>query len=344
MGFPIPPGVAGGYSPKALRAFENTVSTGLFNNLCAESFGDSFEGMIERCNDGAGTAIFDEFHAGIDFGSHGAFEEVTGIGEFFHLCECDFFDIGFVWLFVIEFGVCDIGEDKEDVGVDELGEFGAGEVFVDDGGCADETVFGSDDWYTTATAGDDDDADIDQFPDDVDFGVVNRCGAGDDAAEAFGDFFGLHFFDDPVWLFDGQFGGFFFGKEGANGFGGILKTGIIGADDDLVDQRGNGRADAFCTKEIAECLFEHIAELPLCHGIVDIERHIGDEFFAFFLLDEEVADLRAVSVGDDESVTGFDEFDEFTTGLVDIGKLLFRSSFVVSLFNRISAECNEDCF
>ena len=64
----------------------------------------------------------------------------------------------------------------------------------------------------------------------------------------------------------------------------------------------------------------------------------------FFLLNEEIADLRAISVRDDEFVTGFDEFDEFAAGFVHVCELFFSCAFVICGFDCVAAERHHNCF
>ena len=97
--------------------------------------------VITACNDGAVAAVFDEFDACVDLWAHRAFEKVAAGREFLDFIEADLFDVFLVGFSVVEFGVIDVGEDEEDVGFDEFGEFCAGEVFVDDGCGAVEAVF-----------------------------------------------------------------------------------------------------------------------------------------------------------------------------------------------------------
>ena len=310
----------------------------------AVTAGDGVTGAVERCNDGTVAAVFDEFNACVDFGPHRTFEEVAAGREFLDFVEADLFDVFLVGLAVVEFGVVDVGEDEEDVGVDELGEFGAGEVFVDDGCGAVEAVFVAHDGDAAAARSDDDAAAVDQFADDVDFGVIDGDGAGNDAAEALFDRFGLDLFDDPVGLFRGECFGFGFGKEGTDGLGGILKAGVICRNDVLIDDGDDGDMQAFFGEDVFERLFKHVAELSLGHGADDVEWHVGNHRFAFFLLNEEVADLWPVAVRDDEFVTGFDEFDELAAGFVNVGELFFCCSLVICGFDCVAAERHHDCF
>ena len=76
----------------------------------------------------------------------------------------------------------------------------------------------------------------------------------------------------------------------------------------------------------ANIWLNHWAGLALSHRYADINGLLGNLRRGFLLLDQEIADLRAVAVGDYYPVAGTDQRHELTTGQVHAEYLLLDTA------------------
>ena len=224
--------------------------------------------------------------------------------------------------------------------MDELGELCGGVIFVDDGVDAFETLqdFGADDGDAAATSGDDDGAVCDEAFDGAFLDDVDRLRAGHDTAPTTAGVF----FDDPVVL-GGELFGLGLGVKLADGLGGILEGGVGAVNDNLRDDGGDLAALALSGESVIDGLGEPVTDLTLAHGDSSLERHSGG-FVAGGLLfvDEDVADLGAVAVGNDDFIFASKISDDFTDFLGDFF-LGFGGGFTVFL-EGVAAESEDDTF
>ncbi len=250
--------------------------------------------------DDAGAAFFGEGDGGLDFGKHGAGLEVA---TFFEMCEFvggNFADGDLVFGAVIDVNVLYGGDGNENVGFCELGEFLGGKILVNDGIDAFKTFqnFGAVDGDATTAGGDDDDATFDERGDGALLDYIDRPRRRYDATPAAAGVF----FDCPAFGFCEHFGGFCIVKF-ADGFFGALEGRVVFVYYDL----GNDGGDLFVLtafqKSVVDGLGEPVADLALAHGDGGFEGH-GGGFFGGgrFFVDENIADLGAVAVGDDNFV------------------------------------------
>ncbi len=95
----------------------------------------------------------------------------------------------------------------------------------------------------------------------------------------------------------------FFVVELTDGFGGVLEGGVIDIDDDLGNDSSDFAVLVFTGEGIVDGLGEPVADLTLAHSDGGFEGHSGSFIGGGGLLvDEDIADLRAVTVSDDDFI------------------------------------------
>ena len=95
----------------------------------------------------------------------------------------------------------------------------------------------------------------------------------------------------------------FFVVELADGLGGIFKSWVISINYDLRNDSSDFAMLVFLGKSVMNGLSEPVADLTLAHCDGGFERH-GGSFVGrgLFFVDEDVADLRAITVSDDDFI------------------------------------------
>ena len=255
--------------------------------------------IVRRGND-AEAALLSELGDSLDFGEHGAGSKVTGsdVGGGFGGSEQTERDL--VGLTVIKVSVGNGGDGDENIGFDKVGKLGGGEIFINHGVNAfkDFEDFSADDGDTAATDGDYDGARLNEGDDFAALNDVNGFRRRDDAAITPAGVF-VHFPAARLGELDG-FGG---GIELADGFRGMAEGGIFAVHNYLGDHADNLLATFFLGEGVVDGLGEPIADLALTHGDGGFQRHGGrGGGGGGFFVDEDVADLGTVTVGDDDFV------------------------------------------
>ena len=101
----------------------------------------------------------------------------------------------------------------------------------------------------------------------------------------------------------GESFGLFFVIELADGFGGVTKSGIVYVDNNLRNNGGDFTVLVFLSEGVMDGLSEPIADLSLTHCDGSFERHSGGFVGrGLFFVNEDVTDLRAITVSDDNFV------------------------------------------
>ena len=130
------------------------------------------------------------------------------------------------------------------------------------------------------------------------FNDIDRFGASDDTTPAASSIF----FDRPMILASQSFG-YFGGVKLTNRLSGVFESGVVLVDDNLGNNSGYLGFLVVFGESIVNSLGEPITDLTLTHGDGGFERH-GWSFFGSggFFVDEDVADLRTVTMGNDDFV------------------------------------------
>lgn len=86
-------------------------------------------------------------------------------------------------------------------------------------------------------------------------------------------------------------------------FGGVFEGRVAWVDNNLRDNSDDFFAFALFCEGVVDSLSEPVSDLTLTHGDSGFERHgrglVGG---SFFFVEKDVADLRAVAMGDDDVV------------------------------------------
>ena len=98
----------------------------------------------------------------------------------------------------------------------------------------------------------------------------------------------------------------------------------------MADQGNDIPRDPFVTKDLVQHLLKHGADLPLSYPNADIQGLLGNLRSGFLLLDQEIANLGTVTVGDHYPVAGTDQWRELPASQLHIEHLL-RNIAVVTL-------------
>ncbi len=125
--------------------------------------------------------------------------------------------------------------------------------------------------------------------------------------------------------------GLFFVVELTDWLGGILEGRVIYIYDDLGNNGGNFAVGAFLGESIMNGLGEPVTDLTLAHGDGGFEWH-GGSFVGGGLLfvDEDVADLGAIAVSDNDFVFAGEGCDKCPDGVCDFF-LGFGGDFTIFL-------------
>ena len=75
----------------------------------------------------------------------------------------------------------------------------------------------------------------------------------------------------------------------------------------MADQSDHVKLYTLVMKDLVQDLLKHGADLPPSHSHTDVERLLGNLRRRIFLLNQEIAYLRPVSVGDHDPIYGADQ-------------------------------------
>src|SRR5207245_10326015 len=93
---------------------------------------------------------------------------------------------------------------------------------------------------------------------------------------------------------------------------------------------------------VAQTLRKEVAELGLTFRVADIEGHRRDDVPTLFVLQQNVADLRPVPVGEDEIVARLDDLREARAGGLDPPSLTRGVRGLTGGLQRIAANRDDD--
>ena len=125
--------------------------------------------------------------------------------------------------------------------------------------------------------------------------------------------------------------GLFFVIELTDWLGGILEGGIIHVDDDLGNDSSDFAISTLLCESIVNGLSEPVTDLALAHCDGSFEWH-GRGFVggSLFFVNEDVADLGTITVGDDDFVFAGEGCNECSDGVCDFF-LGFGGDFTIFL-------------
>lgn len=264
--------------------------------------GAAGEGELElfRGGDDAEFFLAGEVRGGLDFWEHGTGGEVAGGDVVVDFARREEAESDLVGTAEVDVGVRDGGDGNENVGLDKLGELLGGKIFVDDSVDTLQNLedFGAGDGDAATADSNDDSSRIDESGDFFTFDDIERLRGRDDTAITATSVF-FHF---PTFEL-GEFDGFFCSIELTDRFRGVFEGGVGFIDDDLSDDADDFFMAMFPSEGVADGLRKPIADLALAHGDCGFERHgWGGRRSGRLFVNENVADLRAVAVGDDNFV------------------------------------------
>ena len=143
-------------------------------------------------------------------------------------------------------------------------------------------------------------------------------------------------------LFAGHFLGFFFGHKGADGLGGVLKGRIVSIHYHLRQHRGDALLKATIQKLLLQGVLQIVADIALTHGHAHGKRHHIGGRLLLAVGGKGVLDhphLRAVAVGNNHLMSGFDQIHDGLGGLLHGLHLLWQ------IFSQgIAAQGDDDSF
>lgn len=281
------------------KIIKNSKETELALDNRAGAAGEGEFKLLGRGDD-AEFFLAGEGSGGLDFWEHRARGEVAGGDVIINLARGEEAESDLVGATEIKIGVRDGSDGNKNISFDKLGELLGGEVFVDNGVDTFEDFedFRADDRNTAAANGDDDGAGIDEGGDFAAFDDVERLWRRYDATITATSIF-AHFPTSQL----GEFDGFFRGVELTNGFRWVFEGGVRFIDNDLSDDADDFLSFMFPGEGVADGLGEPVADLTLTHGDGSFERHSGSGFGGGrFFVNEDIADLGTVAVGDDDFV------------------------------------------
>lgn len=264
--------------------------------------GAAGEGELElfRGGDDAEFFLAGEVRGGLDFWEHGTGGEVAGGDVVVDFARREEAESDLVGTAEVDVGVRDGGDGNENVGLDKLGELLGGKIFVDDSVDTLQNLedFGAGDGDAATADSNDDSSRIDESGDFFTFDDIERLRGRDDTAITATSVF-FHF---PTFEL-GEFDGFFCSIELTDRFRWVFEGGVGFIDDDLSDDADDFFMAMFPSEGVADGLRKPIADLALAHGDCGFERHgWGGRRSGRLFVNENVADLRAVAVGDDNFV------------------------------------------
>ena len=282
--------------------------------------------------------VADEFDAGFDFWAHRAGAEVAGFEVGFGFVGGELGEALFVGFAVIEAGEFDGGEDHERRRFEAVGEEAGGAVLVDDGGHAVDDAFGVDvDGDAAAAAADDNFAGFDESLDRRHFDDFARMGRSDQPAK-----FAAAFVANFPAVFRAMGFGLGGSEDRADRFGGFLEGGVVAVDEDGGDDGGDVGHEMAAAHRVGEALGDHVAHAGLRVGDADFERDRVELGRGDFDAAEDVADLRAVAVRDDELVAALDSVAKMLGRFSDLGELLVDRADLARGADGVSAESHHE--
>ena len=201
-------------------------------------------------------------------------------------------------------GVVDVGGDDEHVGAEGAGEQGGGEVLVDDGLDAAQPAVGLAHDGDAAAAGRDDDVAGARAARAA--GPASSTSSGSGEATTRRQPFSPR--SSHVCAVVDQRLRLLAGEVAADRLGRVGEAGVVAVDERAGDERGDGAVDAARRRSAASRASRMVKPIVPCvwapHQSSGTGRH---DVRGELVLDQQVADLRAVAVGDDDLVAGGDE-------------------------------------
>ena len=164
---------------------------------------------------------------------------------------------------------------------------------------------------------------------------LHRLGRGDDAAPTL-----LAPVLPPLTVGDEGLG-LLARKEPADRFRGAGEAGVLGVDEGARDDRGDGWPHGAAGQGGLEGVEQDEADGALGLGAAPVERHGWHDVGSELVLDEEVADLGSVAVGDDDLVAGADEVREVAARRRDGGMLGLGCRVAAGARHGVSAQRDE---
>src|SRR2546421_9034612 len=235
----------------------------------------------------------------------------------------------------------DLGHVRRDHEVrppDRAGQGRGCQILVDHGLAADELPVSTDDRDAPATRGDDEPAvAVRNEPTDLlRFDDLDRPGGRDDSAPA--PSLVVHHLPAFRFLHDNLV---LSGVVRPDWLRRVRERGIIRADEDLGDHAGDTALDPPDGKFVPQGLREQVADLGLALRPAHVERHRGDDVARLFVLQQDVADLRTVTVRQDDVVAFLQEVGEARARLLD-STALGRRVTATGRQNRIAANGHDE--
>ena len=132
-----------------------------------------------------------------------------------------------------------------------------------------------------------------------------------------------------------------FVQESADRLGRALKGRVVAVDQGLGDIGDAAKGEVALVEFVAQRLLQHVADAALGVGHDEVHRrgvHLGrGEFVAL----QDVADLRAVAVGDDGAPAGLDEVGDVGRGFANGVPLVLHLRMLRVLDERVAADGDE---
>ena len=279
----------------------------------------------------------DEAADGVDLGAHRPGREVAVGGVGAQLGDRHAAERLRVGLAPADDGVGHVGGDDEHVGTGGVGEQGGAEVLVDDGLDTGERTVGT--AYVrdaSTTVGHHDEAGLDQCEDRRGVEDLPRLGRGDDAAPALlaAVLPGLAVAHQELRLG--------LGEVPADRLGGRREALVVGVDERARHDRGAAAVDGPAGELAVERVHQHEAEGGLRLRTAPVQRDRRYDGGSQLVLHQEVADLGAVAVGDDDVVVVLEEARDRRHRDLGGGDLVLRARPPVGVRHGVAAECEQD--
>ena len=118
--------------------------------------------------------------------------------------------------------------------------------------------------------------------------------------------------------------------------------GVVRVDEGARDEGGDRSGDVEAGQRRFQGVEHREADRPLRLGAAPVERHGWHDVGGDLVLDEQVADLGAVAVGEDDLVPCGDELGDVLHRLGDGAHLIGRVRRAVGRGHGVSAECHEN--
>ena len=134
------------------------------------------------------------------------------------------------------------------------------------------------------------------------------------------------------------------GQEGTDRLRRDREGAVVGIDQHLGDDAHDTAREAARPELVPERLLDHVADLTLRLGPAHVERHGGDEPGGGLVLDEEVADLRSVAVGEDRLIALGDQLGDLAARAPDVVELSGVAVELLRPQDRVAAQGDHDPF